>query len=230
MSGDSSFNKVPAGLDPRDIEATILDLYKKLADDKLALDNKQRELRGDVELAQASGYPARGAFASKDMLQAFSNAKLADSRIKATEAIARLKADNDIKIAEMNNKRAIEVAKLNGANALQRVQYQQNEANYRKALDIRQKELDRKLQASTQIGNWREARLLKQYSEANANKRAAVNALSNYMTYGDTGNGMTISDIVSILGRDIYTLLKGLNTKNGNYSEDAIAAEIENNE
>lgn len=230
MSGDSSFNRVPEGLDPRDIEATRLDLYKKLADDRLALDNKQRELRGNVELAQALGYPARGAFASKDMLQAFSNAKLADSRIKATEAIAQLKADNDMKIAEMNNKRAMEVAKLNGANAMQRVKYQQNEANYRKTLDIRQKELDRKLEVSKQIGNWREARLLKQYSEVNANKRAAVNALSNYMTYGTTGNGMTISDIVRILGEDIYTLVKGINARSGNNSEEAIAAEIENNE
>jgi hypothetical protein len=96
----------------------------------LALANKQRELRGNVELAQASGYPARGAFASKDMLQAFSNAKLADSRIKATEAIAQLKADNDIKIADMKAKNAIELAKLNNLSSLQRVQYQQNEDSY----------------------------------------------------------------------------------------------------
>ena len=229
MSGDSSFNKVPEGLDPRDIEATRLDLYKKLADDKLALDNKQRELRGNVELAQALGYPARGAFASKDMLQAFSNAKLADSKVKATEAIMKLKAENDMKIADMKAKNAIELAKLNNLSSLQRVQYQQNEANYRKALDIRQKELDRKLKASTQLGNWREARLLKQYSEANSNKRAAVNALSNYMTYGDTGNGMTIGDIVSILGKDISTLVKGINTRGGNNTE-AIISELNNNE
>lgn len=229
MSGDSSFNRVPEGLDPRDIEATRLDLYKKLADDKLALDNKERELRGNVELAQALGYPARGAFASKDMLQAFSNAKLADSKMKATEAIIKLKAENDMKIADMKAKNAMELAKLNNLSSLQRVQYQQNEANYRKALDIRQKELDRKLQASRQIGNWSEARLLKQYSEANANKRAAVNALSNYMTYGTTGNGMTIGDIVGILGKDISTLVKGINTKNGDNTE-AIISELNNNE
>lgn len=232
MSGDRVFNEVPNGLDPRDIEATRLDLYKKLADDKLAIENQQRQLRGNIDLAKALGYPARAAFASKDMLNAFSNAKLAESRIKATEAIAQLKADNDAKIAEMNNRRAMEVAKLNGVNALQRVQFQQNEANYRKALDIKQKELDRQLERAIRIGNWSEARKLRMYQEQNANKRSAVTALTNYMTFGDTGNGMSIYDIVSILGGDTTKLMGNLNKKQNNNqnSTEQIIMELNNNE
>ena len=70
------------------------------------------------------------------------------------------------------------------------------------------------------------------YQEQNANKRSAVTALTNYMTFGDTGNGMSIYDVVSILGGDTAKLMGNLNKKQNNKlnSTEQIITDLNNNE
>lgn len=226
LSGNSGYNYVPNGLDPRSSDLAKLELYSKLADKKIELDNRARQLKGNVDLAKSLGYPLSSAFADKNLLNAYTNAKLADSRIKATQAIAELNRQNQLKIAEMNNRRAIDVARLNNISAMDRVKLQQNESNYRKSLDIREKELDRKLKAAQKIGDWSEARKLEIMKQSNSNKRTAVTALSNYVTYGQDPN-MSIYDIASILGEDINAIVSGIAKRQGNNS---LAKEFEDAE
>lgn len=214
LANNPYYNTVPTNLDPRDHDATRLDLYKKLADEKIALADKERQLKGNIDLAKSLGYPLNSAFADKGLLTAYMNAKMADSRIKATQAIAELNRENQLKIAEMNNRRALEVAGLNSLSALERVKYQQNEANYRKSLDVQQKELDRRLKAAQKAGDWEEARKLEIYKQANSNKRTALTALTNYVTYGQDPSDVNIYDIVSILGNDIGKVTNKLKKSN----------------
>lgn len=225
LSGNSGYNYVPNGLDPRSSDLAKLELYSKLADKKIELDNRARQLKGNVDLAKSLGYPLSSAFADKNLLNAYTNAKLADSRIKATQAIAELNRENQLKIAEMNNKRALDVARLNNISAMDRVKLQQNEANYRKSLDIKEKELDRALRQAKIIGDYNEARKLEVMKQAMSNKRTALTALMNYITYGQDAN-MSVYDIASILGGDITALMNGIKKNKSNTTEGQLSKDF----
>jgi hypothetical protein len=140
LTGNQAWSKMSENFNPLKTEADRINILKSIAEEKMKQTAGEDELIGNAYIAQMAGLPPESALGSKDVFKAVSpimssmNA-LRGKMYSADRSIDRAKLLNDakIQIAQMNNARAMAIAK--GTWSTQKeIAFNRDKANMQRAL------------------------------------------------------------------------------------------------